>query len=283
MRAVLERARSWFTPRRAVELFAFGNLGFLAVDIYVAHSYNDFASDAEWVPVVFSAVSPFWLAATWALERKGRARAARVSGVVLGAVSIAIGVTGLVLHLESEFFESRTLASLVYAAPFAGPLAYTGLGLLLILDRVVDAEDPAWGPWVVALALGGFVGNLALTLADHAQSGFFDWREWIGVGAAAFAVAFLLLVLARPEDALLHRATRWMMLAQIGVGFLGFALHGLAYVRGPMDTLWENAVYGAPPFAPLLFADMGILALIGLWGMGAPSRQAGAIAVSTSR
>ena len=263
-----ERLGPLLRPLPAAELFAFGNLGFLAVDVYLAHSYNAFAHPAEWVPVLFSALSPIWLIAVWLLARRGLARESRVPGIALGAASIVVGVAGMVLHLESAFFVERTLKSLVYAAPFVGPLAYAGVGLLIVLNRLVDEDDPSWGRWVVMLALGGFVGNFVLALVDHAQSGFFDWREWIAVISAGFGVSFLTLVVLRPEDALLRRITFWLMLVQMVVGVAGFFLHLLADVRGPMGTLWENVIYGAPPFAPLLFPDMAILALIGLWSLG---------------
>ncbi len=44
-----------------VEWFAAGNLGFLALDVYLAHSVNEFRHPAEWVPVVFSALAPLLL------------------------------------------------------------------------------------------------------------------------------------------------------------------------------------------------------------------------------
>ena len=86
--------------------------------------------------------------------------------------------------------------------PFAAPLAYTGLGLLLLLDRMVDAADLDWARWVVLLALGGFVGNFVLTLADHAQNGFFHPSEWIGVVAGAVAGGFLPRRGGRPRQPL---------------------------------------------------------------------------------
>ncbi len=94
-------------------------------------------------------------------------------GNFTGWVSVFIGVVGLVLHLKSQFFQEWTLASLVYTAPFAAPLAYTGIGLLLILNRSVDADSREWAEWVVFLALGGFVGNFIFSVTDHAQNGFF--------------------------------------------------------------------------------------------------------------
>ena len=38
------------------------------------------------------------------------------------------------------------------------------VALLLLLTRMERAGLPAWGAWIVFLALGGFAGNLALAL-----------------------------------------------------------------------------------------------------------------------
>ena len=71
-------------------------------------------------------------------ERWGWAAVWRDVGHLVGWCAIAIGLVGVVLHLDSRFFHERTIKSLVYAAPFAAPLAYTGLGLLLVMNRMVD-------------------------------------------------------------------------------------------------------------------------------------------------
>jgi hypothetical protein len=34
-----------------------------------------------------------------------------------------------------------------------------------------------------------------------------------------------------------------------------------------MPTLWQKFVYGAPAFAPMLFADVATLAALGLWAL----------------
>ncbi len=54
------------------------------------------------------------------------------------------------------------------------------------------------------------------------------------------------------------------MAVQLGVGVAGFVFHAGANIAGASST-WENFVYGAPVFAPLLFANLAILATIGLW------------------
>jgi hypothetical protein len=187
--------------------------------------------------------------------------------MLVGWTAIAIGVAGFVLHLESQFFELFTLKSLVYTAPFAAPLAYTGLGLLLLLNRMVDSRSLDWARWVVLLALGGFFGNFVLALADHAQNGFFRSSEWIAVAASAFAVSSLLAVMVIPSNRPLILGTGVVMIAQIGVGLLGAGLHAHASLSVPGPELWDKLVYGAPLFAPLLFANMAVLALLALWAL----------------
>lgn len=268
--------RWWARPILWAELFALSNLAFLAVDIALAHAVNAFAHPAEWAPLVFSPLAAFALLAAIALggpeptragEGTPRQRWARAVGLAVGWASILVGVAGLVLHLEGQFFALRTLKSLVYTAPFAAPLAYTGLGLLVILDRMVDPRSDEWGRWILVLALGGFVGNFVLTLADHAQNGFFFATEWIGVVASAFAVSTLLAVVIEPAHRGLRRAAAGVMLAQAVVGLLGFGLHVASNLARPADDPWQSFLYGAPLFAPLLFADLAVLGGLGLWAL----------------
>jgi hypothetical protein len=246
------------TPELALEAFIAGNLGFLAVDIALAHAANHFARREEWWPVVFSVV------ATLALLPglfSARLRSNAV-GMLVGFGSIAVGVVGMVFHLRSAFFETQTLAALVYSAPFAAPLAYVGLGLLLLMTRM--EPRPRWDGWVLFLALGGFVGNLALSLLDHAQNGFFARTEWIPVVVAAFTTSFLFMTVAEPADDKVHRVTAYVLGAAVLTGVLGFVLHLLGNQHRPGPVV-DRMIYGAPVFAPLLFADLALLAAIGLW------------------
>ncbi len=138
--------------RLIVELFALTNLAFLALDIYVAHTVNAFRHAAEWVPFAFSLAASVALIVGLAPRRP---RAGHLIGLVVGWAAVLVGVAGLVFHLNSHFFEAQTLKSLVYTAPFVAPLAYTGIGLLLILNRTIDSLDREWAYWVLVLALGG--------------------------------------------------------------------------------------------------------------------------------
>ena len=60
------------------------------------------------------------------------------------------------------------------------------------------------------------------------------------------------------------------MAAQVGVGLLGFYLHVMADLRSPAGSLWDRFLYGAPLFAPLLFADLAMLAAVGIVGVARP-------------
>jgi hypothetical protein len=252
-------------PRLWVELFALFNLGGLAPDIFLAHSTNYFRHWAEYIPLVFSGLAPLVLLPAVILLAGGKLEAWRILGHVIGWSSVVIGVAGLVLHLESQFFQRWTLASLVYAAPFAAPLAYTGIGLLLVMNRLVNYDDMEWPLWVIFLALGGFVGNFIFSITDHAQNGFFHQTEWIPVWSSALAVGFMIVpVLVRVSRPFV-RISALLMLVQAAVGILGFTLHWRADLHGVGPNLFDRLVYGAPVFAPMLFPDLVLLAGIGLW------------------
>jgi hypothetical protein len=184
---------------------------------------------------------------------------------LVGWVAILIGVTGVILHLDSRFFYERTIKSLTYAAPFAAPLAYTGLGLLLLLNRMVRTDAAEWAYWVLLLAVGGFAGNFVFSLTDHATNGFFRPVEWLPVMSSAFAVSFLLVpFFIRVSRRFLVLCALVLMLQAL-VGVFGFFLHTAADLKGPSSSLLQNIVNGAPPLAPLLFPNLVLLGLIALW------------------
>ena len=133
-----------------VEVFALIDLGFLSVDIYLAHSENAFRYRPEWIPFFFSATAPLLLLiGLLCRELWNRPRLWNSLGYLVGITAVLVGIAGVVYHLDSSFFYERTIKSLTYAAPFVATLAYTGLGLLLILDRMVPGETLQWAEWVL--------------------------------------------------------------------------------------------------------------------------------------
>jgi hypothetical protein len=263
-------ASKWYLrPRAWLEAFALVNLGFLAPDIYLAHSTNLFRSPVEYLPFYFSLAAPAVLLLASVAAWRGSERGWRALGFVVGWGAVGVGVAGLILHLQSQFFHEQTLKSLVYTAPFAAPLSYTGLGLLLIMNRMVGPESGESPLWVLLLALGGFVGNFIFSVADHAQNGFYHVTEWIPVAASAFAIGVLLLPFVVRVDRSYVTLCAGAMGVQVAVGLLGFYYHTAANLRGPSASRFDNFVYGAPAMAPLLFPNLALLVFIGLWDLRA--------------
>lgn len=264
----MAESRWWDRHKTAVlDGFVLSNVAFLVADVYLAHSVNRFRHPIEWLPVAFSLLATLVLAVTVALRLRGQAPGfVRASGLVVGIAAIALGLAGVFYHLDSQFFARWTIESLVYTAPFVAPLAYAGLGFLLLLNRMIPSHRHDWGQWVVFFALGGFVGNFVLALCDHAMNGFFHPTEWLPVGASALAVGFLTVALVEQRVTGL-RVWAVILGLQVAVGLLGFYAHLVADVNGLSSSLFENFVHGAPVFAPLLCVDMVLLAAIGLWDM----------------
>ncbi|MCG8619737.1 MAG: hypothetical protein MI802_26235, partial [Desulfobacterales bacterium] len=233
-------------PAVLLELFVWSNLAFLALDVYLAHRVVAFNHWGTYVPLVFSIAAPLLIALAWLIggftAQRGPAKAI---AVLVGLCAVVVGVAGLVLHLDG-FFVAPTLKRLVYAAPFAAPLAYTGLGLLLIMNRMVPHGHRDWPQWVMLMALGGWVGNLALALADHAQIGFKDWRTWISVVAAAIGVGFLAVAMRTRVPRGFLKFVLAVMVLQIVVAVMGFVLHIQADLHGPAKAWLDNFIFGAP-------------------------------------
>jgi hypothetical protein len=270
VQSIVTAPRFWWThdPQLWVELFVTVNLAILAADIYIAHSVNHFQKLAEYIPLGFSIGAPpvlgllivfCWI---WKVRRPWHD-----AGLVFGGLAILVGLGGVLYHLESRFFLDRTLKSLTYAAPFAAPLAYTGLGFLLLVNRMVVPRSAEWARWVIFMALGGFFGNFVLSLTDHAENGFFMYTEWIPVISSALATGFLIVAILLPITRRFLDLCTAVMIVQGLVGVIGFWFHVQANLMEPGSAVWDKLVNGAPPLAPLLFPNLVGLALIGIWSL----------------
>ena len=257
-----------YDPQLWVELFVTANLAILAADIYLAHSVNQFRKPAEYIPLYFSIAAPVLLGLCIALKWVWhKSEPWRDVGHLIGWLSLIIGLVGVVLHLQSQFFLERTLRSLTYAAPFVAPLAYSGLGFLLLMNRLVEPTHVDWSRWVIFLALGGFFGNFVLSLTDHASNGFFAKTEWIPVISSALATGFLLVPLMMPIGRRFLDLCVGVMILQALVGILGFWYHLQANLVAPGSSTLDKLINGAPPMAPLLFPNLVGLALIGIFNL----------------
>lgn len=115
-------------------------------------------------------------------------------------------------------------------------------------------------------------GNFVLSLTDHAVNGFFRSAEWIPVISSAFAAGFLGACFLVPVDRRYRIVCVLVMFLQALVGIVGFGFHLAANLRGPSTDMLQNFIDGAPPFAPLLFPNLMVLALIALWALD-PARS----------
>jgi hypothetical protein len=257
--------REWLRdPQLWIELFVVFNFAGLVADIFLAHSQNHFHRASEYIPLYFSIAATLTLGVLVLIRRRFQG-VWRDIGHLVGWLAVIVGLAGVILHLDSRFFYERTMRSLTYAAPFAAPLAYTGLGLLLIANRMVDARTREWGMWMLLLALGGFAGNFVFSLSDHAQNAFFNPIEWLPVVTSAFAIGFLVVPFLLDVTASYLRLCAAVLALQAMVGVLGFGFHVAAVARQPAANWFDKILSGAPPMAPLLFPNLVVLAAIALW------------------
>lgn len=253
--------RIWRERRASLlEAFLVLNLAFLAIDILLAHAVNDFQRAPEWIPFGFSIVGSVALVPSFLMAWQAKSlKRGREAAFVVGALSMAVGLAGLGFHLESHFLREQSIKHLVYTAPFVVPLAYSGIGSLLIFNRIYGGDE-GWPFGVAFGALGGYFGNFVLTLCDHAQNGFYHPAEWVAVAASALAVGFVaaaILFGARSKTFLY-----WLLgvlALQAVIGIAGFFYHTLANWAGDVQSVVERFVHGAPTFAPMLLLNISIL------------------------
>lgn len=247
-----------------LHIFIIINLSFLTIDIFIAHSINNFSNLAEWIPFYFSLTSPIFLIIELGKNWFNKNRKAQLISIIIGIISIIIGISGFIWHLHGSFFVYYTLKSLVYTAPFIAPLSYAGLGALLLMNCMVDQKSKEWSEWLILLGCGGFFGNFILSLSDHSQNGFFIVYEWIPVISSAIAVSFLVVTLIIKDSVQFINISIFVMIFQIIIGLWGFYFHYMTVLHGNETGYFEKVVYNAPIFAPLLFINLAVLSLFGL-------------------
>jgi hypothetical protein len=241
---------------------------------------NGFRRRTEYIPLYFSAIAPVLLLLGIVSQRK-QLWVWKAAGYLVGAVAILVGLAGVILHLDSAFFYERTIRSLTYSAPFAAPLAYTGLGFLLVLNRLQEPSSEEWARWTLFLTLGGFIGNFVFSLTDHAGNGFYNRLEWVPVVASAIAVGFLgTALIVRVSEGFLVLCAGVLVL-EAGIGIWGFILHAQRNLAGPSIHAFDNFIYGAPPLAPLLFPNLVALGLLALWRLRVSAQRREEEAAST--
>ncbi len=256
----------WFTPRRVILLFASSNFLFMGFDVALAHFYNRFVDTREWIPILYSAVGGCVVLIYAFVQNPSKL--VRTLFSLICWIGVGVGLVGFYLHIDHTIWHEISLKLLVYAAPVAAPLSYAGVALVaLAADGSFDRFKITKRRALLFLAAAGLLGNLALTVLDHARNGFFEAEEWASVAVSAFGtvVLFGAALKKKPTTREENITVLIALVLQIITGLIGFGYHVHADWHNIMPTIPEKIVFGAPIFAPLLFCDVAGLGLIALF------------------
>lgn len=259
---------------------------FLGLEIYLAHGANGTIIPGEWLPIYYGLSSGILLTLAGLLATRHRTAASVIATATLVG-SAMIGFLGVYFHLARAVLpaapagERLTLNLLVWAPPALGPLAYSLAGLLGI-SAAWDESPPTSGRLVIykehAIRLPysktrayiftvgmGTLSALVSSVLDHARTGFEGAWLWyaaaIGVFGTVVPVAYAAIDRPSRIDSFTYIVAMFFL---IGTGVLGSFLHVRSDLVFEHIVVLERFLRGAPPLAPLLFSNLGMLGLIAL-------------------
>lgn len=269
-------------------LVAFAEIG-MGVETFLAHLISGHVKPAESIPVIFGPIAGVLLLIAFGLRVRAR-KATFISSLLViltGMASVAVGILGTAFHwaraLPPITFENYGLQWdwIIYAPPVAGPLAFSGVGLLAIIALLEDTSPetgkltlpgfitfntplPQTRQFLWLIAFGLYAATLSATL-DHARTGFENYYVWIptGLGLLGSVATTMLAIYDEHRDSD-YFVFFWIMMMMLVVGVLGMGLHINADLpesaTGGLQI--ERFINGAPPMAPMLFAIMGSFGLL---------------------
>lgn len=278
------RLRLPFSRDQAVLLLVAFNEIMLGVETYLAHQVSGTIVPNEWIPILFGPVAGLLLLLAGLLALRNRSLATWLASIVF-VISIIVGLAGAYFHVMRAILPSGpagqqvSVPLLVWAPPILGPLTFSLAGLMGLSAAWLE-HPPDSGTLVFpggrrlrlpysktrAYFLMVSMGSLATVLSsvfDHARTDFSNPWLWVptGVGIFAVVVAALMAVIDRPS-----RLDLWTyilaMVLMVAVGVAGLVLHILTDLTAQWVIVGERFLRGAPPLAPLLFADMGLIGLV---------------------
>ena len=258
----------------------------LGVETYVAHLISGTIVPYEWIPIIFGPVAAVLLMLAGFLAQRNRPLATIIANLVF-IISIIVGLLGAYFHAVRAIRpyaapgERVSVSLLVWAPPVLGPLTFALVGILGISASWI--EDPPdsgtllfWRGRRLSLPYSktrayfflvgmGSLATVISSVLDHARTDFSNPWLWVptAIGVFATTVAIVLGALDKPirADILTYFVA---MLLMILVGVVGFILHIGEDLTVSGDIVLERFLRGAPPLAPMLFADIGLLGLIAM-------------------
>ena len=280
------RFRIPFSRDQAMLLMAAVNEFLLGLETYIAHLVSGTIVPFEWIPIIFGPVAGIFLLIAGAIARGNRSLATVIATIVFIA-SIIVGLLGAYFHLvravrpDAPLGDIVTVPVLVWAPPVLGPLTFALVGLLGISSAWVE-NPPDSGiltllrgrklhlPYSKTRAYFLIVGLGALStvissVLDHARTDFSNPWLWFATGIGLFGtvVAAYMGVIGKANrlDYLTYLVA---MILMIITGVLGLMLHIATDLTTGGVFVLERFIRGAPPLAPLLFADIGLIGLVAL-------------------
>lgn len=282
----LRRHRMPFSRDQAMLGMAAFNLIMLGVESYLAHVLNLTIVPREWIPIVFGFVGGVTLLVAGIIAIRKRTLASWLATIVF-LLSVLVGVLGAYFHFVRGTLPSAppgqqvSVYLLIWAPPIFAPLAYAGIGFLGLVAAWEETPPTSgivsvpWGKYqmpftktrvYLLLVSLGILAALISSVLDHARS---DWENpwlWLPtvIGSFATIYAFFLAAVSRSlgsKDVAIYLAT---MLLLIIVGTIGALIHVQTNLTSDFVIVPERFLRGAPPLAPLLYANMGIVGICAL-------------------
>lgn len=267
------------------------NLIAIGLESYLAHLISGGVKPAEMIPVIFGPLSGIILFfAVYLRIWKQKVVLSTLVIMVAAGLSIGVGLLGVAFHgdraLAPEYFPGSRLRWdwLIFAPPVAAPLSFVGVGLMAIIAALEDTK-PESGRlslpgvlsfqtplkqtqqlfWLIGLGL------LAATLSaflDHGRTDFEDVFVWIPVVTGTFGgIVTLMMAFYAQRSHADYFIFFWVMILMVIVGVVGLGLHINADLpETGREIVAERFIRGAPPLAPLLFANLGLLGIITMVG-----------------
>jgi hypothetical protein len=258
------------------------NLLFLGVETWLVHVMNGTIRTNEWIPILFGPVAGILLIFIGAIAQRYRKRAAALATLVFLAC-VVVGVLGAYFHglrgLLPNLSLSQNLDLAVFAPPLLAPLAFVLVAvwgvsaaweespsnsgrLLLPWGNSIQLPYPKSNALYYLVAIGVLIALIS-SVFDHARAGFASRWFWLPVAVGLFALIVSIAMGFLEQPSLGEKQVFALgMVLLIIVGVVGSFLHLRLDVTDQFVFVLERFLRGAPPVAPMLFANFGLLGLV---------------------
>lgn len=231
------------------------NFALLEVDVFIAHSQNNFFR-FEMIPLVYT---PFAVVGIlMKLFFSNNRLIHRFFQVSMG-FGIAIGLIGTFFHLagNSTSHSQPIYEILIEGSPVAAPIAFSGVAAYTLVG--VKSEAGHRDSQLLILVGLGFLASVFAAFLDHARLAFTPIYTLFPLisGLMATIACFWLAYSQRTKQEVVFFLS--IMALNLFIGLLGFVFHVLGDLAGTQTIVWARFFYRNPLLGPLLFCNMAVL------------------------